>query len=160
MMIREVMKKDLSSIMEIERRGFSVEEAASEAAMAERIQKIPDSFLIAEHEHQVIGFVVGNVMTKRYITDDQFETLTNNLAIGGIQSILSLAVDPAYRKLGVGQKLMEQLEDVATRQQREAISLTCLTHLVSYYEKLGYVNEGISDSQHAGEVWYNLVKSL
>lgn len=160
MMIREVVKDDLLRIMEIERAGFSIEEAASEQAMAERIQIIRDSFLVAEHEHEVVGFIVGNVMSKRYITDDQFETLVENPQTGGIQSILSLAVDPAYRKLGVGKVLLEQLEQTAKTQKREAISLTCLDHLVAYYEKRGYVNEGVSTSQHANETWFNLVKAL
>ena len=35
------------------------------------------------------------------------------------------------------------------------ISSVSYTHL--YYEKQGFTNEGLSESQYAGEVWYNLV---
>ena len=30
-------------------------------------------------------------------------------------------------------------------------------YLIPYYEKQGFTNEGLSESQYAGEVWYNLV---
>lgn len=74
-MIRKANIDDLARIMDIERAGFSEAEAATEAAMKERIEKISDTFFVVEEQGDVRAFVVGNVMTKRYITDDQFETL-------------------------------------------------------------------------------------
>lgn len=43
-MIRKANIDDLARIMDIERAGFSEAEAATEAAMKERIEKISDTF--------------------------------------------------------------------------------------------------------------------
>lgn len=159
-MIRQATSADLPRIMEIERAGFSEAEAATEAAMAERIDKICDTFFVIEEQREVRAFVVGNVMNKRYITDNQFETLEANPATGGHQSILSIAVDPHYRNYGYGKTLLHHIEQVARASLRETVSLTCLKRLIAYYEKNGYVNEGLSTSTHGGEQWFNLVKPL
>lgn len=159
-MIRQATSADLSRIMEIERAGFSAAEAATEAAMAERIDKICDTFFVVEQQREVRAFVVGNVMDKRYITDDQFETLEANPATGGHQSILSIAVDPRYRSRGYGGELLRHIEQVARAASRETVSLTCLERLIAYYEKNGYANEGLSTSTHGGEQWFNLVKNV
>lgn len=46
------------------------------------------------------------------------------------------------------------------KEKREGVTLTCLEALVPFYEENGYRNEGKSNSTHAGEVWFNLVKEL
>ena len=35
--------------------------------------------------------------------------------------------------------------------------LTCKEKLISFYEKFGYVNLGISNSKHGGAVWYDMI---
>lgn len=37
------------------------------------------------------------------------------------------------------------------------VALTCKAHLVHYYERFGYRNEGVSASVHGGAVWYDMV---
>lgn len=32
--------------------------------------------------------------------------------------------------------------------------------LISFYEKFGFRNEGISDSEHGGEIWYQMRLTL
>ena len=49
------------------------------------------------------------------------------------------------------------LKEVAVEQEREGINLTCHDYLIPYYEKHGFVNEGISQSNFAGETWYDMV---
>lgn len=158
--IRSAGAADLGAIMRIERAGFTPAEAASEASMAERIAKIPDTFLVAESAGQVVGFIVGPAISARYLTDDLFDHLTANRQADKCVAVLSIAVDPATRGQGIGTALLTAFAKQAQKQHRELISLTCLDRLVLYYAKHGYVNEGVADSQHAGEVWYNMVLSL
>nr|WP_241201833.1 hypothetical protein [Lactobacillus delbrueckii] len=40
------------------------------------------------------------------------------------------------------------------------IALTCLEDRVPFYEKNGYVNHGQAESEHAGEIWYNMIKEI
>ena len=160
MEIRQVIAEDLDQLIRIENLGFSVEEAATREAFIKRIQMIPDSFLVALIEGDVVGYVNGPVMEPLYITDDLFADVKQNPLIGGMQSILGLAVDPSFRHQGIAKQLLFSLEEVAKRSNRQALSLTCKEELIRFYESCGYKNHGISDSVHGGVQWFNLVKHL
>lgn len=153
--------QELDEIMEIENAGFNSEEAASREAMQERIQMIPDTFIVAHDENgKVLGYIVGPASKERYITDDLFEKTVPNQTDQEYQTVLSLAVSPDYQGTGIGGMLLDQLAKTAKKAGRSAITLTCLERLQTFYENHGYVSEGVADSQHAGEVWYNMVKKL
>ncbi|WP_280738488.1 MULTISPECIES: GNAT family N-acetyltransferase [unclassified Enterococcus] len=147
--------------MEIEQQGFTPEEAASERAMVERIGIISDSFIVAVNgTEEILGYVVGPVISQRYLSDELFDKTTANPTKGGFQAILSLAVEPSYRKQKVGSALLAEIKRIAIFHERIGITLTCLAELVPYYEKQGYSAEGLSNSQHAGEEWFNMVLLL
>ncbi|MFS0863807.1 GNAT family N-acetyltransferase [Fredinandcohnia sp. 179-A 10B2 NHS] len=160
LMIRNVNMNDLPTLIRIEHLCFSKEEAASEEAFVNRIQKITDSFFVAEKNDKVIGFVNGPVIENKYITDNLFRDVNTNKATGGHQSILGLAVSPNYQKQGVASALLTHIEKISKTKQRQTITLTCKEELVTFYERNGYQNEGISNSVHGGEVWFNMVKIL
>lgn len=159
-MIRQVTFDDLARLVEIENVSFTKEEAATEAAFANRIRMIPDSFFVAVDHGEIIGFVNGPVMATDYITDDLFSETKENPKTGGVQSILGLVVHPTHRKKGIASTLLTYLELEAKKRERKAVTLTCLERLIPYYEKHGYENHGISQSEHGGEVWYNMTKIL
>nr|WP_242703796.1 GNAT family N-acetyltransferase [Enterococcus sp. 669A] len=158
---RAPIEKDIDDIMAIENAGFSPEEAGTREAMLERIRMIGDSFIVAvKEEDDLLGYAVGPVIPERYLYDELFEKTIPNPKTGGYQSVLSLAVAPNYRKFRIGSMLLEELAKVSKEQDRTGITLTCLENLIPFYEKNGYKTEGISDSQHAGEIWYNMVLDL
>ena len=39
------------------------------------------------------------------------------------------------------------------KQERKGLVLTCKDHLVHYYAKFGFENEGVSESEHGGVKW-------
>lgn len=158
--IRKVQMEDLPQLVVIEQLCFSEEEAATKAAFAKRIQMIPDSFYVAEENGEIVGLINGPVIETAYITDDLFTHIKKNPATGGHQSILGLAVHPQFQKHGIAAKLLMRLEQEARQKHRETITLTCKENLIGYYEKHGYVNKGLSSSEHAGEKWYNMIKAL
>ena len=53
---------------------------------------------------------------------------------------------------------MRKWEELVEENERKGITLTCKQELVSFYEKFGFVNHGMSESKHGGVSWYNLVK--
>ena len=160
LIIREVTIEDLDRLIEIENLSFTKEEAATEVAFVNRFRMIPDSFFVAEDNGEIVGFVNGPVMERDYITDDLFSETKENPKTGGVQSILGLAVHPMHRKKGIATALLTHLETDAKSKNRKAVTLTCLERLIPFYEKHGYVNIGISQSEHGGEVWYNMTKIL
>ena len=156
--LRNVRTTDLEQLLQIENEGFSKEEAATKEAFIERLQLIPDTFIVAEKEGELLGYINGPIIHQPYITDDLFEQIKENQTKGGYQSILGLAVSKHARNQGIAKILMEKMEEVVKENDREGITLTCKQELVSFYEKLGFANHGVSESKHGGVRWYNLVK--
>jgi ribosomal protein S18 acetylase RimI-like enzyme len=142
----------------IENEGFSIEEAATKEAFVERIQLIPDTFIVAEKEGEILGYINGSIINQPYITDDLFEKIKENPKSGGFQSVLGLAVSKQARNQGIAKILIKKMEKLVVENEREGITLTCKQDLVSFYEKFGFVNHGMSVSQHGGIRWYNMVK--
>ncbi|MBT2655796.1 GNAT family N-acetyltransferase [Bacillus sp. ISL-18] len=158
--IRNVKKEDLADIVTLENSCFLKAEAASEEAFKKRIENIPDSFFVAEEEGAIVGLINGPVIETAYITDDLFNDTKCNPNTGGHQSVLGLAVSPDYQNRGIAGALLAQLEKDAKNKHRETITLTCKKDLVCFYEKHGYVNQGVSNSEHGGVTWYNMTKNL
>lgn len=160
MIVRSVALADLEQLIAIENDGFTPEEAASRQAFIERIAVITDSFIVAEEERMILGYVNGPVISQAYITEDLFETISANPPIDGYQSILGLAVAKSARGKGVARLLMARLFEMAQEHERIGITLTCKEELISFYEGLGYTNQGLSDSTLGGVRWYNMMKRV
>ncbi len=88
MKFRKATIEDLPTLIELENKGFTLEEAATPEAIAQRIEIISDTFIIAEQEGEIAGYINGPVIPQKYITDDLFETIKPNPDIGGYLSVL------------------------------------------------------------------------
>ena len=150
MIVRSVALAELEQLIAIENDGFTPEEAASRQAFIERVTVIPDSFIVAVEDGVILGYVNGPVISQAYITDDLFETISANPPIAGYQSVLGLAVAKSARGKGVARLLMARLFEMAQEHERIGITLTCKEELISFYEGLGYTNQGLSDSTLGG----------
>ena len=113
---------------------------------------------MAEESGQILGYINGPIIPHLYITDDLFEKIKKNPGKGGYQSILGLAVSNKARSRGIAKMLIRKIEELVRENGREGITLTCKKELISFYEKLGFVNHGVSESEHGGVTWYNMVK--
>jgi ribosomal protein S18 acetylase RimI-like enzyme len=158
--IRNVKLEDLPYLVKIENLCFTKEEAATEEAFKKRVQTIPDSFYVAEKNGEIVGLINGPVIHQPFITDDLFSDLKTNPSSGGHQSILGVAVAPLFQKRGVASALLAHLEREAKLHNRETITLTCKKDLIGFYEKQGYHNLGVSESEHGGVTWYNMIKRI
>jgi len=156
--LRNVQATDLEQLLLIENEGFPIEEAATKEAFVERIQLIPDTFIVAEKQGEILGYLNGPIIHQPYITDDLFEKIKENPKKGGYQSVLGLAVSKQHRNQGIAIMLIEKMEELVGENEREGITLTCKQELVPFYKKLGFVSHGMSESQHGGVRWYNMVK--
>lgn len=160
LIIRNVKMEDLSEIAIIEGLCFPKEEAATKETFEKRIRFIPDSFFVAEMKGGIVGFVNGPVIETPFITDDLFREIKANPLTGGHQSILGIAVTPHFQTRGVASALLAHIEEAARENKRETITLTCKEDLIGFYDKYGYVNKGVSKSEHGGITWYNMVKMV
>ncbi|MFE8695573.1 GNAT family N-acetyltransferase [Cytobacillus sp. FJAT-53684] len=156
--LRNVQTTDLEQLLLIENEAFSIDEAATKEAFEERVQLIADTFIVAEKNGEILGYINGPIINEPYITDNLFKEIKENPKSGGYQSVLGLAVSKQARNQGIAKILIEKMEELVKENEREGITLTCKQELVSFYENFGFVNHGMSESTHGGVSWYNLVK--
>ncbi len=155
--IRNAVKDDLDILEKIEKTCFPEAEAASRMAIFLRLKEFADHFWIIEADGKAIGFIDGAVTDEITIDDSMFEDASLHKPDGDYQAVFGLNVLPEYRRNGYGAMLMQALIDDAKAAGRKGCILTCKETLIHYYEKFGYVNQGISKSEHGGAVWYDML---
>lgn len=158
--IRRVRLEDLDSIVEIESICFPVAEAASKESLHSRILVFPESFLVAESDGILIGFINGCVTNSPVIYDELFHDTKNHIPDGKNLSVFGLDVIPQYRNQGIAAQLMKHFIQIAKNTDRTNVILTCKERLVHYYESFGYMNKGISKSTHGGSQWFDMTLLL
>lgn len=70
--------------------------------------------------------------------------------------IFGVETRPEYRGKGYAEVLLRKVISDAKNQKRKGIVLTCKDKLIPYYKKIGFINEGLSESTHGGEKWYQM----
>lgn len=51
---------------------------------------------------------------------------------------------------------MKNMIETAKAENRKGLVLTCKDHLVKYYSKFGFIDEGISESNYGGVIWHEM----
>lgn len=124
--VRKMKKEDLDRVSQIEKECFST--PWSRDAFEDMIDNPLALYMVAEDK----GYVVANCGV---------------ISAAGEGDICNVAVDPAYRKRGIGEKLLSEIMNVASKELLvEAFTLEVRASnkaAISLYEKLGFVNEGI-----------------
>ena len=57
---------------------------------------------------------------------------------------------------GLVTNIVRRFVEYAQKEGRLGVVLTCKDYLVHFYERLGFVNEGVSGSAHGGVTWYQM----
>lgn len=156
MLIRLAQIEDLDAIIEIETICFPVEEAASKETITERFNVFMENFVVAEDDGQVIGFINGCCYCELSLPDELYHDSSLHDKDGAYQTVFGLDVLPAYRKNGVAKQLIDYFIALAKQRNKKGIALTCKDHLVHYYERFGFVHQGVSDSTHGGAKWNDM----
>ncbi len=157
--IRNVTPADLAAVTELEAACFSPATAAGEKAFAYRIQTFPERFFVAEENGRIIGMVNGCASSLPVI-EDRLYGPQGHEPDGKNQMIFGLAVLPEFQGRGIGTALMNHLIGFCRETAMEKLILTCRDCRVSYYERFGYVNCGLSASTHGGVEWYDMILEL
>ena len=158
--IRPATMADLDRCAEIEAACFPKEQAASRASIRDRLSVYPGHVLLGERDGAVVGYAMGPVIDVPAIADEMFANAACHDPAGRYQSVFSLAVHPDWQRQGCGRQLLNALIDLARREGRQAVTLTCRQEKIAYYESFGFVNQGTAASVHGGVVWYDMVLQL
>nr|AWI66827.1 Acetyltransferase [Piromyces sp.] len=151
-------ENDLEQIIHIENVCFPPSEAAKRADFIDRFRAFKENFVVAEIDNDVlIGFINGNTTDKPELPDELYHDVSLHKPDGDYQTVFGLDVLPIYRKQGVASHLMNYLINITKERGKKGMVLTCKDRLIHYYEKFGYEHKGVSNSNHGGSVWNDMV---
>lgn len=143
--IRQVTLSDLDEILAIEEANFSSEEAVNRQSLEECIRKSAGTFLVARDENQLVGYVLGALVSRSY-------TQTS-----GNLEIKRVAIHPDHRGQGLGTLLLATLKQVAAEEGVKCLRLTCPDDFLSYFEMNGFVEEEVPEALYASSSEWNLI---
>ena len=135
MTVRKATVEDADKISRLEASAFPKEEAASLAAFQDRLRVYPD---------------------EKDLTDEMYASAELHDKNGKWQMIFGVATHPDHRRQGLASDMVRRFVGQAEKEGRLGVVLTCKDYLVHFYERLGFVNEGVSGSAHGGVTWYQM----
>lgn len=155
---RCILPDEAGQTAEIERICFPPNEACSPAMMKERVAAAPEFFLVAVDRQtgKIAGFLNGLATDEEQLRDEFFKDAGLHHPDGANIMLLGLDVLPQHRGQGLARELMSRYLARAKEKGRKAAILTCLEEKVRMYEKMGFQNNGISQSVWGGEEWYEM----
>ena len=157
MHIRTAVLADPPAVTAVEAACFPAAEAATEADFAKRLAVYPNHFWLMEDDNgSLVSFVNGLVTDEPHLRDEMYADAELHNESGAWQMIFGVNTLPAYRRQGLAEQVLRRVIDDAKAQGRKGCVLTCKEKLLHYYGKLGFVNEGVSQSTHGGVVWYEM----
>ena len=153
MEIRNATMDDLQAIAAVEAACFPAAEAATAEEFAGRLAHYADHFWLLLEQGELVAFVDGFCTDMPDLTDEMYADAALHDENGAWQMIFGVNTIPAYRKHGYAGELIKCAIEDARKQERKGLVLTCKDHLVHYYAKFGFENEGVSESEHGGVKW-------
>ncbi len=156
MTIRTATMADLPRVTQLEAACFPAAEAATEASFRARLAHYPNHFWLLEEGEALVGFVNGMATNEPHLTDEMYTRAALHSESGAWQMIFGVNTHPAYRRRGCAQRLLQRVIADAKSQGRKGLVLTCKEALIHYYAKFGFLDEGVSSSQHGGAVWHQM----
>lgn len=158
--IRQAELADLEASYQVEIACFPTDEAASRTKIRKRLEEFAEGYLVALVNKTIIGHINSAASHKDDISDEALKAMIGHDANGHNLVIFSVAVLPDYQGQGIASALLKTYIARAKTQNRSNILLLCKQQLIGFYEKIGFMNRGLSASTHGGVTWYEMILSL
>lgn len=155
---RNIRQEEAEQAAIIEDICFPPNEACSREMMFTRIAKAPEMFFVAEDRQtgKIAGFLSGLSTDEDSFRDEFFSDADLYNPNGRNIMLLGLNVLPDYRGQGLARELMYQYLCRMREKNRHIVILTCLPAKVEMYQKMGFRDEGVSNSAWGGEQWHEM----
>ena len=159
-MIRYARISDLDDIAAVEEACFPPGTAATRDQILERLSLWPDHFWLLFVDGLLVSFIAGMAADDEDLTDEMYADAGLHREKGAWQMIFGVCTRPEYRGRGYADALMRRVISDSEDRGRLGVVLTCREHMIPFYERYGFVQEGKSDSQHGGVSWVQMRKRL
>ncbi|WP_446425619.1 GNAT family N-acetyltransferase [Mailhella sp.] len=156
MFIRHAVLDDLPAIAAVEAHCFPPAEAADEAVFRDRLTHYPQHFWLLFIGEELVSFVDGMATDEPDLRDAMYADASLHLPQGRWQMIFGVNTLPQYRRQGHAERVLRHAIAEAQAAGRAGLVLTCKDALVPFYGKLGFVDEGFSESSHGGVCWHQM----
>lgn len=152
---RSIHREEAEQAAEIEQICFPPAEAISRADVIDRVEKIPELFLVAvdRKNGKLAGYLTGFTTSEEAFQDKFFTNADLCDPDGKNNMLLGLEVLPKYRGQGLARELMMRYLDREQKRGRERVVLTCVDEKVEMYRRMGFEYIGISASVLGDEKW-------
>lgn len=154
--IRQAAPEDLEELALLEKLCFPEKEAASKDDFSERLSAYANHFLVLEKDGLIVSMINGMVTDSCNLVDEMYHNSRLHNEQGKWQMVFGVATHPAHQGKGYASILIHKFIEAARLQNRRGVVLTCKARLIHYYEKFGFVNEGVSESEHGNVEWYQM----
>ncbi len=155
-LIRTATSSDCAAITNLEAACFPPAEAAPYDSFAARLAVFHDRFWLLFLDGELVSMVNGSLTNHPDLRDEMFHDATLHDPDGCWQMIFGVATHPHHRCKGYAGILLKTAVEQCRREGREGLVLTCKQAKLAYYGRFGFVNEGLSESEHGGDVWYQM----
>lgn len=105
---------------------------------------------------RLASFVNGMVTDERDLRDEMYGGASLHDEGGAWQMIFGVATAPTCQHRGYAGTLLRRVIADVREQGRAGLVLTCKDHLLAYYGRFGFVDEGVSGSEHGGVAWHQM----
>ena len=156
LMIRKATIEDCAAITALEAACFPPAEAAPYDSFDARLRAFPDRFWLLFLDGELVSMVNGSLSNEPDLRDEMFHDTALHDDDGVWQMIFGVATMPVHRCKGYAGMLLKRAIEDCRREGREGLVLTCKDYRIRYYASFGFVNEGLSSSEHGGDVWYQM----
>jgi len=159
--IREINISEGESMVNVEHTCFPEGVAETRENLLFRISRAPELFLVAvktsgNDKGRLVAYLNGIATNDEHFDDKYFNDLCLYDNGGNNIFLLGLAVLPQYQGMGIATALMKEYIRKQKSLHRHMLLLTCLENKISMYEKLGYMDKGIANSNWGGESWHEM----
>lgn len=157
MQLRRATMADLEALAAMEAMCFPPAEAASKTDFEKRLASYADHFfLLFDEDGRLVSFIDGMATDDEHLTDEMYANASMHNPNGAWQMIFGLNTRPDCRRRGYAGIVLKALIDDAKNSGRKGLVLTCKDHLVPYYSRFGFADEGLSDSTHGNVAWHEM----
>jgi len=159
--IHKINPSEAEGMVKVEHRCFPEGVAETRDNLLIRIATAPEMFLVAtlnngEDKGKVVAYINGIATDENHFSDKYFHDLTLYEHGGKNIFLLGLAVLPEYRGIGLASELMKEYIKLGKDTSKSMLLLTCLKSKIPMYEKLGFINMGLANSDWGGEIWFEM----
>ena len=110
----------------------------------------------AGSRRELLAFVDGMVTATPDLTDEMYDYPELHDPTAAWLMVFSVASSPAHRGEGHATAALRAAIACARERGQRGVVLTCKERLLGFYGRFGFVNEGVSSSEHGGAEWYQM----